>query len=59
MIRWLHALFRSVRRPAPAVPLEPEPRLRLVPGHYSRERVAAGLWHARRRAVAERSSGTV
>jgi hypothetical protein len=59
MIRCLRALLRSTQRHAPAVPLEPEPRLRLVPGHYSRERVAAGLWHARRRAVAERSSGTV
>jgi hypothetical protein len=58
MIGWLRTLLRSTRRHAPAVPLEPEPRLHLIPGHYNRDRVAACLWHARRQPVAEHRSGT-
>jgi len=58
MIRCLSALLRFTLRHAPAVPLEPEPRLRLVPGHYNRDRVAACLRHGRRQPAAEHRRGT-
>ena len=55
MSTFLSALLRRLRRRPRAASAGTETRLRLISGHYDRDRVAAGLMHAHRRPVPHRA----